>query len=1049
MFARHAPVTIRFVEALPPLERCRAADPEDAAYGCSPGSASLTQHSIRKQVKSMTPTPPPMPSRARNEAQAAAKRPAHGSQPRNRRTLKRRVRRLIYLSSLINLVIFGMLMLTLVVLIFKPIAAVATNYISSTIAEEINSRPFLEEINIERLEDFDPATPEAQGWIRSLGHMTKVDYFLPFMDWQLGDAKEVAQQAADKVAPGQVELTLDHKEDDMVFMRIELNGSVVYESGEDAPMDWLLATLERYYDAASTKPLLSASGAEIGSVTVGLSPVAALFMLSFTTLLFLVMIVIMLIITLILSKLFTIPILKPLTQLNANIKAIAEEHYEDLADNRIVVKRPLREIEALADSTNLIMRKMQDYADMLQEQNEELEAQNNELQESRAAIQAAQQEIMRKEAALRNLMNHAGQGFLTFGSDLCIHPVYSLQCGNLLAGCAPIAGSKFSELLAQGDDEHRVFLENVLMKVLQEPDPAKRSVYMPLLTEEFEMNGRQIHIDYKIIPDPEREGSEIYMAVLTDITEKRALESQMEAERNTLKMVVRIMVDFAEFSAGVKDYRKFMDLELEQLAVKQEPMKDKLLVLFRLLHTYKGTFAQWGLSHTTAKLHEAESLLSRLIKEPMPPEPAELLSLIRSLGLIDALEADLQVLKDNVGDHFFEDRDVLVIDKARLLEIEKKMLGTLSPLDCKLLLPELRKLRYKPFKEMLKGYPGYALSLAERMEKYIHPFEITGEDFLADTDKFGDLGRSLIHVFRNAIDHGIETAEERSAAGKEEYANLICRIGQAGGMITLMIADDGKGIDTDALRARAAAAGIVDAETLRLADELEVQQLIFRDEMSTKEQVSELSGRGIGLSSVKAEVELLGGEIAVASERGKGTVFHITLPADDLSGLPQLGLPAAVEPIVETTEHFFRTQADIGFRMPHEPLAPSGSDKLSLQKVTTFINVRGAVEGIFVLSVDDPLSRALLRHMVIGGLPPEEEDSYVEEGLAEAANIILGNSLRKLDALEEFILMDPPITFHTEGASVKYADSDIWTCRLHAEEGSLLAGFVVLKKSHS
>ncbi len=995
----------------------------------------------------MTPAPSHNPHAAPGRATGGATAGSH----RNRRTLKRRVRRLIYLSSSINLVIFGILMLLLVGLIFKPIADVATNYISSSTAEEINSRPFLEEMNIERLEDFEAASQEAQGWIHSLERKTKVDYFLPFMDWQVGDAQEAAQQAADKVSPGAVELTIEEKtrEDDMVFMRIELNGKVVYSNGENASMDWLLVTLERFYDASTTKPLYGSSGEELGSVTVGLSPVAALVMLSFTLVLFVVMVVIMLIITLILSKLFTIPILKPLTQLNANIKAIAEEHYEDVADNRIELKRPLREIEALADSTNMIMRKMQTYADMLEEQNEELEAQNSELQESREAIQAAQQEIARKEAALRNLLNHAGQGFLTFGADLRIHPVFSLQCSSLLADCAQIPGSSFPELLAQGDDEHRVFLENVLTKVLQERDSGKRAVYMPLLTEEFEMGGRQIHIDYKIIPDPEQEANEIYMAVLTDITEKRALESQMEAERNTLKMVVRIMVDYPEFAAAVKDYRKFMALDLDQLAAKQEPMKDKLMVLFRHLHTYKGTFAQWGLRHATAKLHEAESMLARLGREPVLPEPAELLGLIRSYGLIDALEADLQVLKENVGDNFFDDRDVLMIDKARLLEIEKKMLGTLSPLDCKLLLPELRKLRYKPFKELLKGYPGYALGVAERMGKYVHPFEVTGEDFLADTDKYGDFGRSLVHIFRNAIDHGIETAEERSAAGKEEYANLICRIQQERGMITIMIADDGKGIDTEALRRRAAAAGIADADMLERADELEVQQLIFRDELSTKEQVSELSGRGIGLSSVKAEVELLGGEIAVASQHGKGTVFHITLPADDLSGLQQLGMPEAIEPLVETAEHFFRTQAEISFHAPHEPLCHTGTDKLSLQKVTTFINVRGAVEGIFVLSVDDPLSRSLLRHMVIGGLPTEEEDNYVEDGLAEAANIILGNSLRKLEALEEFILMDPPITFQTAGASVKYADSDIWTCRLHSDEGSLLAGFVMLKKSNA
>ncbi len=974
----------------------------------------------------------------------------HFPQPerkKNRRTLKRRIRRLFYLSNFINLVLFACIMLALVGFIFKPVTEAVSNYISSTIADEINSPPFLLEMNLSRLEDFDPASPESQGWKASMDRMAKIDYFIPLMN----------SNGAEQEVKGDLGISFKGNEadEDMIYVYVELEGKAVY-SNDDRSVSptGALKMVNALYDTESVKPLFNAEGQEIGKVRVGFSPVITAIMLGITIVLFAVMLGFMLVITLILSKIFTIRVLKPLLKLNENIKAISQDHYEDVAGNRVELKRPLLEIEALADSTNLIMQKMNAFADQLrnqkqtlEEQNEELEAQNLELMESKEIIQAAQQEIVRKEGALLNILNNAGQGFLTFGSDLSIHPVFSMECVKLLSPGHSLAGKSFPELISTDDREHRIFMENILVKILLDPDRSRRNIYMPLLTNEVNIHDRIVHIDYKIIPDLEREAAEIFMVVLTDITEKRALQSQMEAERNTLKMVVKVMVHYADFSVSVKDFRKFIELDLKQLDAKDEPLKDKLAVVFRQLHTYKGTFAQWGLLHVTERLHEAESLLSKLGKRE-PAEASDWFALLAALDLPGALDADMQVLRATVGDEFLQDRDVLMIDKSRLLEIEKKMLGALSPFECKLLLPDLRKLRFKPFKELLKTYPDYVDGLAKRMDKYLHRFEIRGGEFLADTDMYGELGRSLVHVFRNAVDHGIETIEERALSGKEDYANLICDVSKEQDKITILIADDGQGIDLEALRARALAAGLYPAEALDAMSDSELLKLIFRDELSTKEQVTELSGRGIGLSSVQAEVERLGGHIEVATRPGRGTIFRITLPADDLSDIPQLGIPTVIEPLVATAKAFFQDQVSLRMDPDEVILLQQGkNDKLLLNKVTTFINVKGAVEGIFVMTAEDRLSRTLLQHLVIGGLPKEEEDDYVEDSLAEAANIILGNSLKQLQSLQEFIVMDPPITIRTEGASIKYADSEIWTCKLDSDQGQLRVGFVTLKKS--
>jgi len=975
-----------------------------------------------------------------------------------RRTLRRRIRRMIYLSNFINLLIFGCVMLAIVIMIFKPVTEVASHYIAASIASDINSPGFLHDQKLERLEQFSADTPEAQAWLKQMNESTKLDYFLPFTDWGRAFGSGPGGNGSVTVKLNEQGKEISTSQEDMIYVRIELNGRTVFENVDSRAMDdsGALRLVRAFYETDSSRPLLNAQGETVGTVRVGIAPSVILFMMALTTFFLLAMFAVMLLVSLLLGSLLSIPILKPLVHLNGSIRSIAAGRYDELAGNRLTLKRPLREIQELADSTNLIMQKMNSYTAQLQEQkhvledqNEELEAQNTELQESKAAIQAAQLEIERKEASLRNLLNNAGQGFLTFGADLRIDPVYSLECVNLFG--PELQGQSFPELLADGDGEHRRFLENILVKILQERDRGKREVYLPLLTGEVKRGGRHIQLEYKIIPDPSRAGTEIFMAVLTDITEKRRLESQMETERNTLKTVVRIVVNYADFAASVRDFRRFLDYELDQIVHRSEPVKDKLAVLFRLLHTYKGTFAQWGLQRLPAQLHEAESLLSRLGKETADPadaEPAALLAALRGLGLPQALDDELAWLKATIGGDFMSDRDLLLIDKSRLIDIEKKMLGLLSPADSKLLLPELRKLRYKPFKDLLRTYPDYVAGLAERMDKYIHPFEPTGEDFLADTDRYGDLGRALVHLFRNAVDHGVEPAEERSAAGKEEYANLLCRVEKQGDDIHLLIADDGRGIDAEAIRRRAVSAGILSAEEAAAMADEDIIQLVFRDELSTREQVTELSGRGIGLSSVKSEVEALGGTIRVASEPGRGTVFHLVLPSEELAGLTPLALPEIMEPLADTAGEFLSGQLEMQVGRDGPLTRLSGkTDKLRLKKVTTFISVKGAVEGMFVLTADDGLSRALLQRMVWGGVPPEEEEDFLEDSLAEAANIILGNSLRQFQSSESYVMMDPPFTIHTEGASIKYADSEIWTCGLVSPAGSAGVGFVLLKKS--
>ena len=166
------------------------------------------------------------------------------------------------------------------------------------------------------------------------------------------------------------------------------------------------------------------------------------------------------------------------------------------------------------------------------------------------------------------------------------------------------------------------------------------------------------------------------------------------------------------------------------------------------------------------------------------------------------------------------------------------------------------------------------MQTAQRLEKEIYEFEIIGDDEILVPDSYKPFIKSLIHLFRNSVDHGIETPEERVELDKDERGTISCIISQNdNNEIKIIISDDGAGIDVERIKK------IVSAHTdISDLTDKEVYQYIFKDNMSTKEVITETSGRGVGMSAVKAELEKLNGTIKIQSELNVGTTFVFDIP---------------------------------------------------------------------------------------------------------------------------------------------------------------------------
>ncbi len=204
------------------------------------------------------------------------------------------------------------------------------------------------------------------------------------------------------------------------------------------------------------------------------------------------------------------------------------------------------------------------------------------------------------------------------------------------------------------------------------------------------------------------------------------------------------------------------------------------------------------------------------------------------------------------------------------------------------------KTRMQPVGRLFQKYPRMARDLARQLGKEIE-LKLHGEDTELDRNMIEDLGDPLVHLVRNAVDHGIETMEERRALGKPEKSLLRLSAQQSGDHIVIQIADDGRGMRPEVLRRKAVEKGLIDAETANGLDDRRSLQLIFLPGFSTKDQVTSVSGRGVGMDVVKNNIQKLNGRIDIDSVPGKGTTINISLPLT-LAILPVLIVRYGTQP---------------------------------------------------------------------------------------------------------------------------------------------------------
>jgi two-component system chemotaxis sensor kinase CheA len=187
------------------------------------------------------------------------------------------------------------------------------------------------------------------------------------------------------------------------------------------------------------------------------------------------------------------------------------------------------------------------------------------------------------------------------------------------------------------------------------------------------------------------------------------------------------------------------------------------------------------------------------------------------------------------------------------------------------------KTRMQPIGRLFQKYPRIARDLARNLGKDVE-LVLSGEETEIDKTMIEDLSDPIIHLIRNAVDHGVEETQERLANGKPEKSIVRLEARQEGDHIVILVADDGRGMNAERLRAKAVEKGLITDEEANTMDERQSYNLVFLPGFSMASQISDVSGRGVGMDVVRTNIQKLNGSIEIRSTLGKGTTFVISLP---------------------------------------------------------------------------------------------------------------------------------------------------------------------------
>ena len=647
---------------------------------------------------------------------------------------------------------------------------------------------------------------------------------------------------------------------------------------------------------------------------------------------------------------------------------------------------------------------------------------------------------------VNDLLYSIDQGLIQFGKSLVIKDEISMKTIDLFQ--MDVRNCLFPNILYPDDNKNNSFLNKILPKIISEKNRNKRNILLSLLPKELKLNAKPISLTYKLI---ENSNSDVkFIVIIHDLSDIEEIEDKKNIEIKKLNRIINISNGYNDFMLIYNDYINFFIQEIFLIIDNSKTSNQfKILEIFRKVHTFKGSFSQFSLVTLADKLHSFESKIEKEKERLALLDSASLLQFISKYNFIGWLDSEMKEIKAILGKDYFKSDSKVTISREKVYKIHDKIKEKVSKFKAKEILPYVLDILNIPFESMFHYFQEYLVSLAVSQNKSINLPRITGGDFLIDVKKFNPFVKSLIHIFRNSISHGIENPEERELKNKNEFGNIDIFLGKNTDEMYVMIIDDGRGIDEEKIKNKLLLKNIFPKNELAKMDKYELYKQIFNDGFTTDDNPTDLSGRGMGLSSVKAEVDKLGGSVKIESNLNEGTSFIFTFPFIDLSKeKTKISTYNIVEQTVDTLKELITEELNINILEHEENFVITKTLELELSKFNAFLNITGVLKGSFVLSVDLDFAKRMTEVF----LDTDDLDSITSSGesiletyesvTSEYSNIIIGNSLKKFKQVENLIEIDSPYTITSQNSIIKYPNSKVYKCDIHTDIGVIKIYFI-------
>ena len=508
------------------------------------------------------------------------------------------------------------------------------------------------------------------------------------------------------------------------------------------------------------------------------------------------------------------------------------------------------ELQVLGAAFNKMVSELQVHTDRLQEMNRDLE--------NKVAARTGQ--LAGRNRDMRLVLDNVEQGLITLSAAGQMADERSRMVAHWFGECPPSA--RFTDYIGASDPAFAEMFQLGFDALLEGTLP--RELCLDQLPRRIRTGGREFACTYR--PLGEGEALDGLLIVIDDVTSELS-QAKREAERAEV---------MALFEALMKDRTGFLAFVAESSRQLAEIREGDLIGQKRLIHTLKGNCHVMGLS-VMGELCEA--IESQMAESQGPPSAAVLATLEQRWSEL------MQTLQRFLGER---DQDVVEVDRAELERLDDEVRrGVPSPR----IRERLASWKLEPAERALGRLASQARALTRRFGKGEVSVVADGGGVRLSPEAWGGFWSVMVHVVRNAVDHGFELPAERARLGKPAQPHLRLAVSASDRSLFVDVEDDGAGIDWDCVRQKAVAYGLPH-ET-----EDDLMRAIFAPSFTTRGEATAISGRGIGLAAVLDEVERRGGSVVVRSRPGAGTSFRFSLPVRDPGARASVGMTDAKIPM--------------------------------------------------------------------------------------------------------------------------------------------------------